>query len=46
MYNQGAPGGQQQGADFKDANVNNPYADKKKKKDDDNVTDVDYEEVK
>ncbi len=50
MYNQGAQGGAQ-GADFQDANVNNPYAgqggnDDDKKSDDDDIQDVDYEEVK
>ncbi len=50
MYNQ--QGGQPEGGagGFQDANVNNPYAndtDKDEKKDDgDDVTDVDYEEVK
>ncbi len=50
MYNQGAPGGAQ-GANFQDANINNPYANEKnngddKKSDDDDIQDVDYEEVK
>ncbi len=50
MYNQGAQGGDQQGANFQDANINNPYAGKNQqtdeKKSDGDVTDVDYEEVK
>ena len=50
MYNQGAQGGAQ-GADFQDANVNNPYSgqvgnDDDKKSGDDDIQDVDYEEVK
>ncbi|MCD4792203.1 MAG: molecular chaperone DnaK [Bacteroidales bacterium] len=50
MYNQGAQGGEQ-GANFQDANTNNPYADQQegddsKKSGDDDVQDVDYEEVK
>ncbi len=50
MYNQGAPGGAQ-GANFQDANINNPHAgqedgDDDKKSDDDDIQDVDYEEVK
>ena len=50
MYNQGAQGGEQ-GADFQDANVNNPYAgqggsEDDKKSGDDDIQDVDYEEVK
>ncbi|MCD6557338.1 MAG: molecular chaperone DnaK [Bacteroidales bacterium] len=50
MYNQGAQGGEK-GADFQDANVNNPYAgqggsDDDKKSGDDDIQDVDYEEVK
>ncbi len=47
MYNQGAQNGTQ-GANFQDANINNPYADKKDddKSGDDDIQDVDYEEVK
>ncbi len=51
MYNQGAQGGAQ-GANFQDANVNNPYAGQQdggnddKKSGDDDIQDVDYEEVK
>ncbi len=51
MYNQGAPDGEQ-GANFQDANINNPYANKQesnegdKKTGEDDVQDVDYEEVK
>ncbi|NOZ34741.1 MAG: molecular chaperone DnaK [Chlorobi bacterium] len=50
MYNQGAQGGAQ-GADFQDANINNPYADQtgtddEKKNNEDDIQDVDYEEVK
>ncbi len=48
MYNQGAQGG---GANFQDADINNPHANhqqapKDEKKGGDDVTDVDYEEVK
>jgi len=51
MYNQGAQGGAEggaQGADFQDANINNPNANNAEgeAKSDDDVTDVDYEEVK
>ncbi len=46
MYNQGAQGG----ANFQDANINNPYANHQEPKDEkkagDDITDVDYEEVK
>ena len=49
MYNQGAQGGDQ-GANFQDADINNPYANQQEetddKKSDDDVQDVDYEEVK
>ncbi len=49
MYNQGAQGGAQ-GANFQDADINNPYANQQgeadDKKSDDDVQDVDYEEVK
>ncbi len=50
MYNQGAQGGAQ-GANFQDANINNPYADQagtddEKKNNEDDIQDVDYEEVK
>jgi len=50
MYNQGAQGGAQ-GANFQDANVNNPYAGQQdgednKKSGEDDIQDVDYEEVK
>jgi len=49
MYNQGAQGGG--GANFQDADINNPHANhqqapKDEKKGGDDVTDVDYEEVK
>jgi molecular chaperone DnaK len=48
MYNQGAQG--EQGANFQDADINNPYSNQQgeesKKSDDDDVQDVDYEEVK
>ena len=49
MYNQEAQGGQ--GANFQDADINNPYSNQQedsdeKKSDDDDVQDVDYEEVK
>ncbi len=50
MYKQGAQGGAQ-GANFQDADINNPYADKQQggddnKSDDEDIQDVDYEEVK
>jgi molecular chaperone DnaK len=46
MYNQGAQGGQQQqSADFQNANTGNNQGSGEKKSDND-VTDVDYEEVK
>ena len=50
MYNQGAQGGAQ-GANFQDANINNPYAGQQdgednKKSGEDDIQDVDYEEVK
>ncbi len=49
MYNQGAQGGAQ-GANFQDANVNNPHAGQNNNdgndKGDDDIQDVDYEEVK
>ncbi len=47
MYQQGNPGGGQ-GPNFQDANFNNPNADQTQdeNKGDDDVTDVDYEEVK
>jgi molecular chaperone DnaK len=47
IYNSGAQGNQN--ADFQDANINNPHGQKNsssEKKSDDDVTDVDYEEVK
>ena len=52
MYNAGAQGGQgEQGNPFQDANINNPFGGQgeektEEKKGDDDVTDVDYEEVK
>ncbi len=51
MYSQGAQAGGAQGANFQDANINNPYAgqqsgDDDKKSGDDDIQDVDYEEVK
>ncbi|MCF6366483.1 MAG: molecular chaperone DnaK [Bacteroidales bacterium] len=48
MYNQGAQSGEQ-GANFQDADINNPNANQQEdddKKSDDDVQDVDYEEVK
>lgn len=49
MYNQGATGGAQ-GANFQEANINNPYANQQSGNDegksDDDIQDVDYEEVK
>ncbi len=49
MYNQGAQGGEQ-GANFQDADINNPNANQQEnaddKKSDNDVQDVDYEEVK
>ncbi len=50
MYSQGAQGGAQ-GANFQDADINNPYANQtggsdEKKDGEDDIQDVDYEEVK